>query len=244
MNNLAYPHRVHIVFDNAGSTAVIESSNGSGTLIGPSTALSAAHVFWDEDNSTWEPDHRWAPGFDSQDADPSPWGEWFRCYWVSIPVGYIALETHDFDYAVVDFDAGCNSVRNGVNSDHPGSTVGWLGHYTASATEIEARTGHVRGYPGPGSCGIPPQPCSVRVWGDISSPSQNDATSNGIRHQADTTGGQSGSAYYIYVDPSCSGCGFGAYLVGIHRAGGESYNLARRYTSAVRSFMKANSSDY
>jgi len=139
---------------------------------------------------------------------------------------------------------GCNSVRNGVNSDHPGTTVGWLGHYTASESSIEARAGFVRGYPGGGNCGSPAQACNVRVWGDSSTPSENDATSSAINHQADTTGGQSGSAFYHYADPSCSGCGFGAYLVGMHRAGSAPYNVARRFTSAVYSFMKAYSSDY
>jgi V8-like Glu-specific endopeptidase len=248
LNNLIYPHRVHIVFDNTGSTATIDESRGSGALIGPSTAMSVAHVFFDNFNDTWWADHRWAPGYDSQDADPSPWGEWYRCYWVIIPAGYAsattASATHDFDFAILDFDAGCNSVRNGVNSDHPGSTVGWLGNYTAPASEIEARTGYVRGYPGPGNCGSPAQACNVRVWGGTSSLGLNDATSTAIHHQADTTSGQSGSAYYLYTDPSCSGCGLGAYLVGMHSAGSGDYNIARRYTSAVRSFMKAYSSDY
>jgi len=244
MNNLAYPHRTHIVFDNTGSTASINGSQGSGTLIGPSTAMSVAHVFWHEANNTWEADHRWAPGYDSQDADPSPWGEWYRCYWVTIPAGYIIYESTSYDYAVLDFDVGCNSVRNGVNSDRPGSTVGWLGHYTASASSIESRTGYMRGYPGTGTCGNPGTSCNVRVWGDVSWSSENDATSNTIRHQADSSGGQSGSAFYHYADPSCSGCGYGPYLVGMHRAGYSSYNQARRFTSGVLSFMRAYSSDY
>lgn len=244
MNNFAYPHRTHIVFDNTGSTSSINGSQGSGTLIGPSTAMSVAHVFWHEANNTWEADHRWAPGYDSQDADPSPWGEWYRCYWVTIPTAYTIYESSYYDYAVLDFDVGCNSVRNGVNSDNPGSTVGWLGNYTASSSAIESKTGYMRGYPGIGTCGNPGTSCNVRVWGDLSWSSENDARSSTIRHQADSSGGQSGSAFYHYADPSCSGCGYGAYLVGMHRAGYSSYNEARRYNSTVRSFMKAYSSDY
>lgn len=244
MNNRAYPHRTHIVFDNTGSTSSINGSQGSGTLIGPSTAMSVAHVFWHEANNTWESTHRWAPGYDSQDADPSPYGEWYGCYWVTIPTGYTIYESTSYDYAVLDFDVGCNSVRNGVNSDNPGTTVGWLGNYTASASAIEGRTGYMRGYPGNGTCGNPAASCGVRVWGDISWSSENDARSTTIRHQADSSGGQSGSAFYHYADPSCSGCGYGAYLVGMHRAGYSSYNQARRYNSTVRSFMLSYSSDY
>jgi V8-like Glu-specific endopeptidase len=234
------------VFDNTGSTTTINGAEGSGSLIGPSTAMSVAHVFWDETNDTWEADHMWAPGFDSQDADPSPWGDWYRCYWVTIPVAYTTNENANaYDYAVLDFDVGCNSIENGVNSDEPGRTVGWLGFYTASSGDIESQTGYVRGYPGSGTCGDPPQSCNVRVWGDTSSPSENDVTSTGeIHHQADTSEGQSGSALYHYADPSCAGCGYGPYLVGMHRAGSTSYNIARHFDSTVYSFMRAYSSDY
>ena len=244
MSNTIYPHRTQIVFDNTGSTSAINGAEGSGTLIGPSTAMSVAHVFWDETADTWESDHRWAPGYDSLDANPSPYGEWYRCYWVTIPTAYTNGNSSTYDYAVLDFDVGCNIVRDGVNSDEPGSTVGWLGFYTASAGDIESRLGYVRGYPGPGTCGNPGVACNVRVWGDTSSASENNATTNTIEHQADTSGGQSGSGFYHYADPSCSGCGYGPYLVGMHRAGSTNYNLARRFTSAVYSFLQAYSSDY
>lgn len=244
MDNTIYPHRTQVVFDNTGSTGSINGAEGSGTFIGPSTIMSVAHVFWDEAADTWEADHRWAPGYDSQDANPSPYGEWYRCYWVTIPTAYTNGNSSAHDYAVIDTDVGCNSVRDGVNSDHPGTTVGWLGFYTASTGDIESHTGYVRGYPGLGTCGSPAVSCNVRVWGDTSSSSENNATSNMIEHQADTSGGQSGSGFYHYADPSCSGCGYGPYLVGMHRAGSASHNLARRFDSTVHSFMKAYSSDY
>ncbi len=245
MSNTAYPHRTHIVFDNTGSTSSINGSQGSGTLIGPSTAMSVAHVFWDEGANTWESAHRWAPGFDSQDSDSSPFGDWYSCYWVTIPTAYINTESSTYDYAVLDFNVGCNSVRNGVNSDRPGASVGWLGHYVASTSAIEGRTGYMRGYPATGTCGNPGTSCGVRVWGDTSRSSENDASSSStiIRHFADSSGGQSGSAFYHYADPTCSGCNYGAYLVGMHRAGG-STNSARRFNSTVYWFMKAYSDDY
>jgi len=163
MPNTTYPHRTQIVFDNGGSTGVIDSSQGSGTLIGPSTAMSVAHVFWNEDGDTWEADHRWAPGYDSADGDPSPYGEWYRCYWVTIPTAYTNGNAASDDYAVLDFDVGCNAYSNGVNSDAPGSTVGWLGFYTASDSNIESTTGYVRGYPGSGTCGNPGTSCGTRI---------------------------------------------------------------------------------
>jgi V8-like Glu-specific endopeptidase len=233
------------VFDNAGSTTSITSSQGSGSLIGRSTAMSVAHVFWDEASDAWEADHVWAPGFDSQDGESSPWGDWFRCYWVTIPTAYTNnVNQNTWDFAVLDFNVGCNSLDNGVNSDRPGSTVGWLGHYTASESQIEGATGHVRGYPGSGTCGSAGQACNTRVWGDVSSDSETDASADEIRHSADTSSGQSGSAFYRYADPSCAGCDFGPYLVGMHRVGGPTTNGARRYNSTVRSFVQAHSSEF
>jgi V8-like Glu-specific endopeptidase len=243
-DNTAYPHRAQIVFDNT-DTSSIDGSEGSGSLIGSSTAMSVAHVFWDEANDTWEADHLWAPGFDSEDADPSPWGAWFGCYWVTIPLAYTSTENQNtWDFAVVDFNVGCNSVDKGVNSDQPGNTVGWLGHYTASEDDIEAWTGYVRGYPGVGTCGNSGEECNVQVWGDISDGSENVVISNEIHHQADSSGGQSGSGFYHYVDPSCGGCGPGPYLVGVHRAGASSSNRARRYDSTVLAFVQAYSSEF
>ena len=244
MDNTVYPHRTQIVLDNTGLTTSINSSEGSATLIGPSTAMSVAHVFWDEAADTWEADFRWAPGYDSLDFNPSPYGEWYRCYWVTIPTAYTNGNSATHDYAVLDFDVGCNIIRDGVNSDEPGVTVGWLGFYTASESAIESYAGYVRGYPGIGTCGNPGVACNVRVWGEISWASENNATSTTIEHQADTSGGQSGSGFYHYADPGCSGCGYGAYLVGMHRAGDTSYNLARRFDSTVYSFMLSYSSDY
>jgi V8-like Glu-specific endopeptidase len=245
MANTSYPYRAMIVFDNTSTGSGIDGSQGSGVLIGPSTAMSVAHVFWDETNDDWEATHRWAPGFDSADADSSPYGDWTGCYAVTIPAAYTTHESQNtYDYAVLDFDVGCNSFDDGVNSDEPGETVGWLGWYVASAGDIESSTGYVRGYPGVGTCGNPGQSCGVRVWGDFSTASENNKVDKEIRHYADTSDGNSGSGFYQYANPSCDGCGYGPYVVGMHRAGADSYNIARRLDSTVASFIEHHSSDY
>jgi len=245
MLNMSYPHRAQIVFDNTRTDLGINGSQGSGSLIGPSTIASVAHVFWDEDNDTWEASFLWAPGYDSEDADPNPWGE-FGCYAVTIPGAYPNNESdNEYDYAVVDTDVGCNIVRDGVNSDEPGATVGWLGWYAASTSAIEGTTGYVRGYPGSTqTCGNPGVPCNTRVWGDTSSALENDRNGKVIRHQADTSGMMSGSGFYHYADPTCGGCDHGAYVVGFHRAGSAPYNLARRLGGTIANFIEDNSSDY
>ena len=238
MSNTSYPHSTHIVFDNAGSA--INGSEGSGSLIGSSTAMSVAHVFWDEDADDWEGTHRWAPGYDNQDADASPFGVWTGCYWVTIPQGYADHESKKYDYAVVDFNTpNCSGTNDGVDVDHPGDSTGWLGARVAPNSEIKDRTAYVRGYPGLGTCGNPARDCDVRVWGDTSASSENKTPTGDItiKHKADTSGGQSGSAIYHYVDG-------GAYLIGMHRAGGNTYNFARKYNSTVANFMSDHSDDY
>ena len=123
------------------------------------------------------------------------------------------------------------------------STVGWLGFYTASSGDIESRTGYAR---------------LSRAWHlrqswclvQYSRLGRHLVVEREQRHlEHDRAPGRherraSGSGFYHYADPSCSGCGYGPYLVGMHRAGSTNYNLARRFDSTVYSFLQAYSSDY
>ena len=70
--------------------------------------MSVAHVFWDEAADTWEATHRWAPGYDSQDANPVRTVNGIGCYWVTIPTAYTNGNSSAHDYAVIDYDVGCN----------------------------------------------------------------------------------------------------------------------------------------
>jgi V8-like Glu-specific endopeptidase len=236
MNNLAFPHRTHTVWDNTSTGSGINGAEGTSSTIGRSTALSAAHVFWDEAANTWEPVFQWAPGYDSQDANPTPYGAWLGCYFVTIPNGYVANENHFYDFAVLDFNVPCN-----LGQDFIGDTTGWLGTWLASEDQIEGNTMNVRGYPAPGSCGSAGAACNVRIWGSSASGTVLSGTE--IRHQVDTSEGQSGSAAYINFDPP-GALGSGNYLVGIHRAGGTTYNVARLFDSTVYSLLVSASDDF
>lgn len=248
-NNLNFPHRTHIVLDNTNAGASISGSECTATLIGNSTALSSAHCFWDEGNNTWEPGMRWAPGYDSADADPSPWGEFYTnngswCYWVRIPAGYMTNEDSVNDYAVVDFKNACNLTVQGVSSEAPGATVGGLGSWIATEAQIEGNTGRNFGYPsnsGGATCGSAGAACGVRVWGHTASGTVLSGTS--IRTEIDVTGGHSGSAFYINFDPP-GGLALGNYLVGIVRDESPSYNTARLLDATVWGFVQANSWEY
>ena len=120
----------------------------------------------------------------------------------------------------IDYDVGCNSIRDGVNSDEPGATVGWLGFYTASTSDIESRLGYVRGYPGRRNlrharCGVQRPGLGRHLVGEREQRDLEHDRAPG-RHQPR---GRADPRFYHYADPSCSGCGYGPYLVGMHRAG-------------------------
>lgn len=251
-DNTSYPMRTQILLSGSGGTAC------SATMIGESTALSAAHCF--HDSANWLPDYSWSPGVDSQDSVRFPYNAGvgaaypsinpnnpmiFRCYWVTIPGGWISSGgDRDWDYAVIEFNNASCPLR-------PGATVGWLGWGTQSDDTIESNIHYVYGYPGNANgsttCGslngcfgpaaAPGGSCRwPKIWGwgmDGLS-----AWSTTLSHDIDTSGGQSGSGLYNIAQ------GF-RKVVGIHVGCQENlfgdYNQARRIDSSVVSFIQAHS---
>jgi V8-like Glu-specific endopeptidase len=261
-NNTTLVGKSTMVFDNTNVGTGISTSEGTGILVGLSTALSAAHVFWDEANNTWEPWHRWAPGYDSADGDASPYGEWFACYNPFIPQNYVnAVNANDvtnqryFDFAVLEFsqgpNGGCNNVDgpSGNNSDTP--SVGHVGAAVRSASNLEGQTATTRGYPASGNCGTPPTPCATRQW--VSSDTTPEVETSRMELDADITVGQSGSGVYQSISnppqpcvghPSGSTCIGGTFVVATFITESASYNLARTYNSVVHNFLLTYSAEY
>jgi V8-like Glu-specific endopeptidase len=96
------------------------SSACSGAIIGPHSAIGAAHCFYDEPTHTWKGFQSGATGVDDLRSPNFPWGT-FDCFGIAI---YSAFETDpnvvsQWDVAALDF-AGCG--------DNPAATgAGWLG---------------------------------------------------------------------------------------------------------------------
>ena len=82
-------------------------------MIGRSTAVSAAHCFY---NNGWISTNKMVP---AADGASEPWGD-YPSYLISftIPGGWNADGDWDYDYAVIEF---------GFSGTYPGDTTGWLG---------------------------------------------------------------------------------------------------------------------
>ena len=194
--------------------------SGSGTMIGASTALTAAHVV--HNGTNWLELPWFAPGSDFQDATRFPFGQ-FGCYTVSIPTAFINQSGGDarFDYAVVEF-AGCG--------DFPGRASGWKGLWEAPDSVITGNTMFVYGHP---SDKRQPQ-----IWGN-----EGNGIRNGdyINFFMDAWFGDSGSGLYVYDTDGWP------YVVGVLRGaagalGDDSRpNFGRRITREVFDFIVANS---
>ena len=207
--NTSYPFSPQVVMH--------DGSNGvkcSGTMIGPSTMLTAAHCV--HTGSSWMSARTWAPAVDSQDPIPTPWmpwsttfpttGQWaWQCYSVMVPGGWDSDKDVESDYAVIEFsDAG--SPIGPICNLFPGNQVGWLGLWFAGDGQLEnGRFLYGYGYPGvncPGGCAWP------QIWG--AGNNYIDAHTWFIDHNVDSTGGQSGMGLYVIE-------GGGRYVVAIHK---------------------------
>jgi V8-like Glu-specific endopeptidase len=187
----------------------------SGTMIGRSTMVTAAHCVHSGSGFFMWPVYR--PGVDIQDANPYPFGE-FPCYDITVAGGWDG-DTVSADYAVIEFGTRCGSF--------PGDSTGWLGFYaTDSGSNISGKTSYIYGYPGDKS----PYP---QIWG-IGNSSLTTSVWYPARlfYNIDTAGGQSGSGVYQVRDG-------GRYVVGIHNGNWDSdENQARWLDTTVAAFIR------
>lgn len=207
------------------------------TLIGPSTALSAAHCYMT--GSALDPITPIRFGLDSAD-NPDTTAPAEPCYARHVPIEYRNGNTDaNFDFVVIDFDA-CGRA--------PGNRQGWMGLWAAQDGHFPSfGSVFAYGYPANSdgnnqSCpsGTSPATCySPTIWG-TSSNWYGVRSSLQIKHKIDTTGGQSGALVYVFD-------GDDRYAIGIHKGytfdlfQGGTFNYGRRVDSTLFAYIESHS---
>ena len=165
-------------------------------LIGPSTALSAAHCFGNF--SGWFPLAMWGAGPDGQDPGgpiPAGYPQDYGCYWVDIPWQYWVPGAggpgSQWDFASIDFrnlPTGCNET--------PGNIVGWVRWANLSG---QFNSGWAHGVPGLTAMETP-EPFYPQIK-NMFIPTALETPQALIRSTNDSNKAQSGQAFFT-TDPS------------------------------------------
>ncbi|MFD6400256.1 trypsin-like serine peptidase [Nocardia sp. NPDC060249] len=194
--------------------------SGSGTMIGPSTALTAAHVV--HNGTSWLRLPSIAPGTDRGDSTPMPFGS-HGGYNVTVPGGWINNAGGDarFDYAVIEFSG---------YGDFPGRASGWKGLWVAPDNVVSGNRMYLYGHPS--------DKAQPQIWGN-----EGNGVLNGqyINFFMDAWYGDSGSGLYVYDTDGWP------YVVGVLRGAAGAIgdntkpNFGRRMTRDVYDFVVAYS---
>lgn len=239
-NNTVYPFRAMVWITNSAQTGAC-----TGTLIGSSTMVSAAHCF--HNGSDWLSTRRYGPGVDSQDPNrfsfslssstyPDPNAGPLNCGQVWIPTQWAQGNTDvEFDFAIVSFIQG-DTRCPGWNA-YLGWTLGWLGTLKPSNGNLNGQAIYGYGYPKGTDYQCPGGTCNFpQIWGMGQSGSLDYSGCCQIEYEADMGDGQSGQAMYFLW-------GSDRYVIGTHKGTDWSvfdgyYNRGRRFTEASYSFFE------
>jgi len=190
---------------------------GTGVMIGTRTVLTCAHSLLID--GEWVKNVTFAPG---QDGDEKPYGE-IKVVKKRMKSKYFNEEDRDYDIAMM------------VLEKPIGKTTGYMWIASKSASYFgEPRGLNTAGYPqdlGGSYC--------VRQYRAYGKSCGLNGTGKLIHHYADSWPGQSGSPVWIYNKDAGE-----RWVVGVHVAGGDSYNSAVRisdyYFNWINEYLKEN----
>ncbi|MFN3546144.1 MAG: trypsin-like serine peptidase [Mesorhizobium sp.] len=192
----------------------------SGTLVGRSAVITAAHCLYSHDDGGWLSDYEFYPGLNGQNDAPYGGFGFVDAY---ILEGYIT-NYQGYYGSVVPWDLAVLIL------DKPaGDTVGWMGY--ATYDPAYPFTANIIGYPGD-------KPVST-MWGTACPVDPATATENNFSYLCDTYPGSSGSSVY-----ELNGQTKERYIVGVNIAESQTENIALRlnkpYFQWVNGIAKAN----
>jgi V8-like Glu-specific endopeptidase len=251
-NNTTWPNSVMYLLFKASAWPNTADEGCSGTMIGASTLITAAHCVFEGDSQKFRENRGWAGGVDSRDANPFPFGATLGCYRVTVLGAYDAADDYEDDFAVIEFapsPAPCGSAL------FPGNSTGWTGIWAAGTGTLENTSipKILAGYPGEhcppngtdANCFHPTIWSGQDGYGDAEDflGFDNDT----VDHKVDATHGDSGAGLRI-KSSSGPGCTTGScdFVIGVHSGFvspfiGSDYNVAVRTNGRILNFLEANS---
>lgn len=219
-------------------------------LIGHSTAIAAAHCFFDTETNRYWPCNtseyglfcrvRWGAAPDAADnatypipsGYPTQWGG----YAMSIPIGWITATNNynaiQYDYAVIDFSVG--PIPN------PGYTAGWVGWGTLNAADTLSSPYQIWGVPKTDFYDTP-YATWPRIRGSTAARYPSSVSTYVTSTPGDVSAGNSGTGLIQYVD-----VWGGWYVTGTVRdyQNNSCCARARRLESSYLAYIQSSSTEY
>jgi Trypsin len=137
--------RSQMLMSEAAVTATNNTSACTGTLMGPKTAISAAHCFYDPQTFQWRTQRHWSFGVATRKytgqaiQQTTAYPPYLGCYFVWIPAAFVSTNTGVVnDFSVIEFTCGVSPGSQGVP---------YQGSWTADDAQVTGSGASLIGYP-------------------------------------------------------------------------------------------------
>lgn len=188
----------------------------SGTLVGPSTVLSAAHCVWNSERGGWPLDVTFAAGTNSPTY--APYGRVPKSKLTVLSAYQQAYDPAKVSMGEIQADLSIINLQSPV-----GDQVGWMGFAVDKDGDFDAE---VLGYPG--------DKPDEEMWHSYCTVQQLAKSTNHLTHTCDTYSGVSGGGLFWTKEDGKR------YIRAINVAGSPQYNYAVRLNKAYFEWIKGH----